>query len=90
MQGQAKLAGKTSWAADINWGLWAGAEVPKPPWEERSMNEFLILLDMAESAGWAYLLASLTLAVGLFIFDRQPRKKAQADETPSSQERMAA
>ena len=53
------------------------------------MNEFLVLLEIVDTAGWIFLLASLTVALGLLVFDRQP-STSQMVETELSEERMAA
>jgi hypothetical protein len=66
-----------------------GDEMSTPPREE-PMNEFLILFEMVESLGFIYLLLLLSLAAGLFVFDGRPKRKARADDSTSSQERMAA
>lgn len=43
------------------------------------MNELFVFLDIIAAAGWVYMCALLAVAVGLLVFDRQP-KRARADE----------
>ena len=53
------------------------------------LNEFIILLQNAAAAGWAFLWVVALLAVGMLVFDRK-RVKRSAEAEKSSRERMAA
>lgn len=53
------------------------------------MNEFLILMDEVASFGFVYLVALLTVAVCLLVFDRRP-KKGKVEGGQSERERLAA
>ena len=53
------------------------------------MNDFLVFLEAVAGAGWVYLLALALIAIGLLLFDRQPRKST-AEKQHQPRERLAA
>ena len=54
------------------------------------MNEFLILLEVVDRVGWVCLVVLFSVAMGMLIFDRPPKKQARVEVTSPSQGRKAA
>lgn len=68
----------------------AQADVPAPPWGNKSMSEIAIFVESITAAGWLFLCALAVLAVGFLAFDRKRRTKTEADDAAQPGDRHAA